>query len=110
MERYDYEKAIKEDIREYIAENYGNDLPDFDDLYDELWIADEVTGNGSGSYHCNAYEAEEALAYNWRLIMDVAREYRIKEMHGAEWWDTAIRTYLLYDCLMDVYKEKGVEV
>lgn len=39
-----------EDIKNYVMDI--NDLENytFDELYNELWTADTVTGNGSGSY------------------------------------------------------------
>lgn len=52
MERYDYHKAIKEDIRVYIGENYTEEelseqLLDIDafqeKLQDDLWVNDSVT-------------------------------------------------------------------
>lgn len=32
----------------------------------------DVTGNGSGSYTCDAYEAEENLCHNLDLLKDAA--------------------------------------
>lgn len=55
---YNYLEAVKEDVKEYIAENI--DISEFGDieklkekLHDDLWINDDVTGNASGSYTCN---------------------------------------------------------
>lgn len=59
----DYKDETRENIKDYIRENYDKeDLEysiDIERLRDALFIADSVTGNGSGSYTCNAYEAEQ---------------------------------------------------
>ena len=52
---YDYRKAVKEDVLQYIKDEIN--LEEFDSLEeleeklnDELWTEDSVTGNASGSY------------------------------------------------------------
>lgn len=57
---YDYRETIKADIRQYIEDNgtwLGLEDLDKDELFetlnDNLWTADSVTGNGSGSYTFN---------------------------------------------------------
>lgn len=50
-DEYTPEKLVPVDLEDY-AERLSN----------ALWIDDSVTGNASGSYFCNAYRAEEALA------------------------------------------------
>jgi hypothetical protein len=111
MERYDYREAMREDICNYIRE--GVDLGDWrgkrceleEALYDQLWITDSVTGNASGSYYCNAWSAEEAIAHNWDLLEDALRELCGAENPiemGAEWCDVTIRCYLLGECISDV--------
>ena len=71
---YNYHDAIKSDILDYIRDNFTADeiaekLAGRDEweqeLNDDLWTADSVTGNASGSYYCNAWKAEEAIAHNW---------------------------------------------
>ena len=68
---YDYKEAVKEDVKEYIRENYSADeirenletsaaRSDFEEkLNDILWIEDSITGNASGSYTFNTWQAEE---------------------------------------------------
>ena len=55
MERYDYEEAMREDIRQYLKDNWEEgkriEDDDRDKLHDDMWVADSVTGNGSGSYN-----------------------------------------------------------
>ena len=72
-ERYNYLEAVTDDVREYIRDEV--DLAEWkgdrdgleEKLNDDLWTADSVTGNASGSYYCNAWRAEEALSHNWDL-------------------------------------------
>ena len=80
MERYDYLAHMTEDVIEAIEEQYSveeirqglEDRTKFEQtLNDDLWIDDSVTGNASGSYYCNAWKAEEAIAHNWDLIADM---------------------------------------
>lgn len=59
----DYCKAVLSDAEDAIAENFDNGWydaeTDFADVYDELFVNDAVTGNASGSYTFNAYQAKE---------------------------------------------------
>ncbi|MBQ2350440.1 MAG: hypothetical protein II393_04175 [Cytophagales bacterium] len=61
----DYKEETRDNIKEYIKENYDKEDLEFvsdrfiDNLRDSLFLADSVTGNSSGSYTCNAYEAEQ---------------------------------------------------
>lgn len=107
MERYDYENAVREDVLEWIREHYSNDeitekLQERDEweqeLNDDLWTADSVTGNASGSYTFNAWEAEENVCHNLDLLGDALEEFG-SDMDimrsGAEACDVTIRCYLL---------------
>lgn len=109
MERYNYPEAIREDVLEYIRNEYTpekiSDELNFSReewegrLNDELWIADSVTGNASGSYYCNAWKAEEAIAHNLDLLGEALREFGCGPEYliekGAEAADVTIRCYLL---------------
>ena len=60
MEKYNYREQVKSDILDYIAENEikvtaSNREEVAEQLQDELWANDSVTGNASGSYTCNAW-------------------------------------------------------
>jgi hypothetical protein len=115
MEKYNYYEAIKADIKNYIdnEEIKASDYADIDEikdkLYDELWMSDSVTGNGSGSYTCSAYEAEENLCHNWELLEEACDEFCCDTdeafKKGAEHWDVTIRCYLLSPVLSDVVEE-----
>ena len=105
--RYDYYEMVKEDIRNYIKENYEveeiKDL-EFDDLYDDLFISDSVTGNASGSYYCNTWKAEEAICHNMDLASDAFEEFGYEGIpfdKGAEYIDVTIRCYVLGQVLSD---------
>lgn len=107
MERYDYENAVLEDVLDWIREHYSADeitekLQERDDweqeLNDDMWTADSVTGNGSGSYTFNAWEAEENVCHNLDLLWEALEEFG-SDMdvlkNGAEACDVTIRCYLL---------------
>lgn len=123
MERYDYNEAMREDIREYIAENYEREeiaekLLDRDEweeqLRDDLWTEDSVTVNASGSYTFSTWEAEENLCHNMGLLEDALREFGSEGAdileRGAEWCDVTIRCYLLADVLSEVLDEYEEEL
>lgn len=110
MENYNYYEAIKEDVKNYIEENKEYfDALDFDTLHDAMWTADEVTGNGSGSYFFSTYKAEEAICHNLDLLGEALQEFgcdgsQILEK-GAEYCDVTIRCYLLGQVLQEVLDE-----
>lgn len=114
MERYDYLAAITDDILEYLSDNeyrFGRywaedpaDLADLEaDLYDELWTADSVTGNASGSYTFNAWQAEEYLCHNLDLLAEALAEFGCGQEYmierGPEACDVTIRCYLLGEAI-----------
>lgn len=114
MTNYNYKKAVKNDIKNYINENIN--LADYADkeelqeyLQDTLWTEDSVTGNGSGSYTFNTYRAEEKIAHNWDLLQEALEEFGQSDINvlekGAEWADVTIRCYLLSECIAEVLEE-----
>lgn len=118
MERYDYFEAMKEDVREYINQEYTTEelkarLADHNEFYeqlnDDLWVCDSVTGNASGSYTFNTWEAEENLCHNLDLLKDALEEfdgdYTKALERGAEYCDVTIRCYLLGSVLYEVLNE-----
>lgn len=112
---YDYREAMKEDIKEYLkndAELSSNDIIYMDDntkdsLYDDLFVNDSVTGNGSGSYTFDSYKASEYVKDNMDLCREALKEFcvdgeTIVEKFLEEDWeyfDVTIRCYLLGECL-----------
>lgn len=125
MERYDYREEMAEDIRAYIEENYSReeiteklagDRSDWEtDLYDAMMVEDSVTGNASGSYTFNTWEAEEHICHNLDLLGEAIEEFGggydvLKD--GAEACDVTIRCYLLGEVLasvLDEYEEEEEE-
>ena len=87
MTQYNYREHITSDIIDYINDNIN--LADYDSredlaeyLGEELWTADSVTGNASGSYTLNRWDAEENICHNLDLLEEVT-----------------IRCYLLAECI-----------
>ena len=117
-EKYNYMEAMKDDIKEYI--NNEVNLKDFTDrdeleekLNEDLWVEDSVTGNASGSYYCNSWKAEEALAHNWDLLAEAMKEFCCEVdllEKGAEWADVTIRCYLLGQAIGEVLDEMEEEL
>lgn len=104
---YDYREAVKNDVLRYINDEIN--FEDFDTLEEleeklneDLWTADSVTGNASGSYTFDTYEAEENIAHNWELLEEALAEFGSDESpisKGAEVADVTIRCYLLGECI-----------
>lgn len=118
MTNYNYLESVKEDVKEYIDNEIN--LKDFSDreeleekLNDTLWTEDSVTGNASGSYYCNSWKAEEALAHNWDLLAEAMKEFGCEVdllEKGAEWADVTIRCYLLGQAIGEVLDEMEEEL
>lgn len=125
MEKYNYYAAMKEDVKNYIAENYtaeelNEKMLDFDDfseeLNDELWTVDSVTGNGSGSYTFNRATAKDYIlsdSENIDLLREALKEFcvesdTIAEKFLSEEWedfDVTIRCYILGSVINNVLED-----
>lgn len=101
---YDYCENVKDDVENYINENKeyfkATDLEELEEeLNEKCWISDSVTGNGSGSYTFNTWQAEENIVGNWDLLLEALEEFGCSEINpiekGAEWCDVIIRCYVL---------------
>lgn len=109
--KYAYLENETADVIEYIKNNYEEDeFADLDEekLYDELWTEDSVTGNGSGSYYCNAWKAEEAICHNMELAQEAYEEFGydgIRAKDEAEAIDVTIRCYLLGQAISNALEE-----
>lgn len=105
MERYDYREAMTADIIDYIRENISaTDYADRNELeealQDKLWVEDSVTGNASGSYTFNAWQAEEYLCHNLDLLKDACHEFdSTPDLYSPESCDVTIRCFLLGECI-----------
>lgn len=113
MEKYDYRKALREDIINYLNENvnlsdYESEEEAYEALYDDMFVDDSITGNASGSYYCNAWKAEESLCHNLDLLNEANEEFGGDAdilKRGAEVCDVTIRCYLLCEVLHDILEE-----
>lgn len=119
MERYDYLEVVTNDAKQAILENLENwnfsDREELEEIAnDNLWTNDRVTGNASGSYTCNAWEAEENLCHNMDELEEACNEFgqdmgeAVKQ--GAEYCDVTIRCYLLSQAIsaaIDELEEEG---
>ena len=102
---YDYRNAVLKDVKEYISNEielteWKGDREGLEEkLNDDLWTADSVTGNGSGSYTFSTYEAEENICHNLDLLEEALDEFGSDHGYlidnGAEAADVTIRCYLL---------------
>lgn len=116
---YDYREAMTEDVKEWIKENI--DLTEWTEdregleqqLKDDLWTADSVTGNGSGSYTFNRVQASLYVLDNMDLLQEAIEEFATDPAtvgdkfisEDWEWFDVTIRCYLLGSVISDVLDE-----
>ena len=119
-ERYDYYEAVKADVLEAIRDQYQpKTLADILDLFekrdeicDDLWTMDSVTGNASGSYTFSSWKAEENLLHNLDLLGEALEafgsDYDILK-NGAEACDVTIRCYLLGGAIDEALEELAHE-
>lgn len=114
MERYNYLESVKQDVREYIEEhdivvNEDNRDEVEQQLNDDCFICDSVTGNASGSYTFNTWQAEENLCHNLDLLGEALTEFCCEPNYitekGAEACDVTIRCYLLGQAIGEVLDE-----
>ena len=117
-----YIEAVTEDAAQYIRDNYTAEeiaeaMTDRDEfaekLNDEMWIADEVTGNGSGSYTFDRMKAREYVLNDIDTVREALREFgteadTIAEKFLDEEWeyfDVTARCYVLgqaIDAALDI--------
>lgn len=121
MTTYNYFEAVKEDVKNYIeneidikeALEIAEDVDRLkDNLYDDLFCNDSVTGNASGSYTFNTWQAEENLCHNMGLLKEALEEFGCDIDYlekGAEACDVTIRCYLLASAISEVIDELGLE-
>ncbi len=119
---YNYLENVTSDAVEYIRENYSADeIAEnirtnrdgfIESLNDEMWTADSVTGNGSGSYTFSTYQAEENICHNLDLLSEALEEFgcgpEYMMKNSPEACDVTIRCYLLYraiDSALDELEE-----
>ena len=125
MKKYNYLEAVTNDAKTAILENmdmwqWHNREELEENANDWLWTADEVTGNGSGSYTFNREAAKEYVTRSddgMDTLRDAVREFDCE--HEAftafmeenwEYLDVTIRCYLLSQAIsaaLDELEEEG---
>ena len=121
MKKYNYMDSLKNDIRNYLEDeviDYMERLEDDRDeleqeLNDDLWINDSVTGNASGSYTFNRNKAKENVIDNMDLLAEMADAFCVElselgkrfKNEDWEWFDVSIRCYLLGQAISEVLDE-----
>lgn len=115
---YNYLESIKEDVKDYLKNNYNVETIeeieeiDKDSLYDELFVEDSVTGNASGSYTFSIYQAEENLCHNLDLLKEALESFcsHIDYLENPEACDVTIRCYLLGSAIEEAIEELKEEI
>ena len=125
MEKYNYLEAVTNDAKTAILENmdmweWHNREELEENANDWLWNADEVTGNGIGSYTFNREAAKEYVTRSddgMDTLRDAVREFDCEhEAFSAfleenwEYLDVTIRCYLLSQAIsaaIDELEEEG---
>ena len=115
---YNYLEELKSDVRNYIKEVASDymDCEDIDELrenlYDNLWDEDSVTGNGSGSYTFNREKAKEYVSDNMDLMVEAYKdldsiESLVDDLEALDFEtiDVTIRCYLLSQALDEVLED-----
>ena len=109
---YNYYEAMAHDIREYLADTYTAeelsekmaDVESFrEELNDDLWTVDSVTGNGSGSYTFCRETAKSYVLDNMDMCIDALKEFCVEAETIAEkflsedweYFDVTIRCAIL---------------
>ena len=113
---YNYEEAVLEDVKAAILEglsrgNYVDyDEPEDaqDEIQEDLWADDSVTGNGSGSYTFNTFMAELYLVNNGDLYDEALREFDGKYDSSPEARDVTIRCYLLGNAIQEALDSETI--
>lgn len=109
---YNYFEAMANDIREYLANTYTAkelaekmaDVESFrEELHDDLWVTDDVTGNESGSYTFSRETAKSYVLDNMTMCIDALKEFGVDAETVAEkflsedweYFDVTIRCAIL---------------
>lgn len=112
-----YYESVANDVENYIESNEIDiEVVDYDTLLDEMMLADDVTGNGSGSYFFSSYKAMECVTENIDEVRDALEEYcysyeQVGEMFLDGAWekmDVITRCYYLPWALSNYYEERGI--
>ena len=121
---YDYLEQVTADIRDYVEQEIdltewaGNRDGLEEQLNNDLWTCDSVTGNASGSYTFNRIQAQIYVLDGMDELQEAVNEFGIdSETIGEkflesdwEYFDVTIRCYLLGQAIaavLDDLEEDG---
>lgn len=115
-----YEEQMREDLTTYIKDNdidivrMSNDPQYLDRVYDDILVADEVIGNGSGSYFFSRAKAKEQVLFDGFRYFNGLRDedgyeadYIISLIANDDWetLDVMIRGHICFQVLYDIVEE-----
>lgn len=118
MEKYDYKRAITDELKDWIVNETdvceegivdGRDDDLYDWIYDNTFGEDAITGNGS-YYYGTEDKCSEYLSGNFDLLYEAMHEFAIddevnilikhyEDKDLARYFDCTIRCHLLMDCI-----------
>lgn len=119
MKKYNYLEAMKKDIKAYLEDEFEYKYAELEkeelqeQLYDDLWAVDRVTGNASGSYTFCRETAKEYVSENMEECTEALKEFCVEAETIAEkflcedweYFDVTIRCYLLGQAISEVLEE-----
>lgn len=110
---------VRDDLKQMIIDNYPTrkalEEADRDTIYDEAFITDSVTGNGSGSYYFNTEKSRENVMNNEEVVEEMIDEFGVDmKEHWNDWefLDVSCRCYLLEqvdieEVIQEIKEENG---
>lgn len=121
---YDYLEQVTADVKNYVEQEIdltewaGNRDGLEEQLNDDLWTCDSVTGNASGSYTFNRVQAQIYVLDGMDELQEAVNEFGIdsetivKKFLESDWeyFDVTIRCYLLGQAIaavLDDLEEDG---
>ena len=118
--KYDYVKAMTEDIINYVNDNitlsdYDNKDDLFEALNDDMWAEDEITGNGCYGYDDNDV-VKQYVSDNADLLREALQEFCTPFDEIAKrfldgdykYFDCTIRCYVLGWAIDEAIKQLDV--
>ena len=123
MVKYDYLKAITEDVKKYFRNDPDklafDEYESFDDMVgimtDIFFLEDSVTGNGdANAYAKDELEASQYLAGNWDVLLEALKWFGISAEEalkvGPIHCDVIVRCYYVADAVDNALTELKKEV
>ena len=121
---YDYLEQVTADVKDYVEQEIdltewaGNRDGLEEQLNDDLWTCDSVTGNASGSYTFNRIQAQIYVLDGMDELQEAVNEFGIdsetivEKFLESDWeyFDVTIRCYLLGQAIaavLDDLEEDG---